>query len=85
MNATKKKKNDIVGKTIASVQQMQLQEFADKGFLKLTFTDGTDCVIVASYDQYTTEAQDEYPTDIEIKSSKGLCLKPYVKENKVGF
>jgi hypothetical protein len=58
--------NHLVGKTIASVTKMKKPQFDDEGWLRLEFTDGTSCVIVASYQDYTGDSENEYPTLIKI-------------------
>lgn len=57
---------DIIGKTIASVTEMKKPQFDDEGWLRLEFTDGTVCAIVASYGGYTGKSEDENPTCIGI-------------------
>lgn len=70
-------KQDIIGKTITAAIVMKLADFDDKGFLKLEFSDGTSCVIVADYGGYTGESQKEYQTAIHITDdADGACLIP---------
>ena len=57
---------DLVGKTISSAQRMKRPEYDDEAWLKLTFTDGTSCFVVAGYGEYTGESEDEYPAYIGI-------------------
>ncbi len=57
---------NITGKTIAKATKMKLPQYDDTGWLKLEFTDGTSCVIVAGYGEWTSESEDEYPTRIHI-------------------
>lgn len=57
---------DIIGKTIIDAKTQKLSKHDDTGFLKLTFSDGTECVVFASYDFYTGRSIDEYPTRIFI-------------------
>lgn len=58
--------NDLVGKTVASATQMKLIQYDDEGYLRLQFTDGTECMIIGGYLSYTGESEDEYPTAIGI-------------------
>jgi hypothetical protein len=58
--------NWMVGKTVTSAQEMERTEFDDAGFLKLEFSDGTDCVIVSGYYGHTGNSEDEYPTWIKV-------------------
>jgi hypothetical protein len=57
---------NLVGKTIASAEQKQHPSYDDDGFLELTFTDGSKCLIVATYCGYSGHSEDEYPTSIFI-------------------
>ena len=55
--------NSLTGKTIKSVNRMQLTGYDDEGFLKLTFTDDTFCVVEGGYSgDYTGDSEDEYQT-----------------------
>lgn len=64
---------DLQGKTIAKATQMKKPKYDDDGWLKLEFTDGTSCVILAGYGGYTGESEDEYPIGIDvIESDDGL-------------
>lgn len=68
----------MVGKKIASVSIHTLSGTDDGGFMRIIFTDKTECLIVGSYDAYTGESQDEYPTTIY------LCDEYFIdKDNKV--
>lgn len=58
----------LIGKTITAVVKCKQDNHSDTGYLKLTFSDNTTCYIVASYGSFDVEADDEYPTDIDIKS-----------------
>jgi hypothetical protein len=58
--------NTLIGKTIKSATQMKHPTFDDDGWLLLKFTDGTECLITASYSGYTGESEDEYPTRIGV-------------------
>ena len=65
---------NITGKTIAKVTKMKKPEFDDAGWIKLDFTDGTICIIMAGYhENYTGSSECEYPTWIEItEDEEGL-------------
>ena len=52
----------IIGKTIASARQYKHRNHDDEGWLHITFTDGTQIVIIAGYGGYTGQSEDEYPT-----------------------
>ena len=60
---------NIDGKTVAKVARMKKPEYDDSGWLKLEFTDGTFCVIVACYGDFTGDSEGEYPTTIGISDS----------------
>lgn len=57
---------ELTGKTIASVKRMRDAKYDDEGYLRVSFTDGTEIVIVASYGEYTGNSIDEYPSKIGI-------------------
>ena len=57
---------DLTGKTIKSATKMKKPEYDDEGFLRIYFTDGTSCDIVAWYGGYSGDSEDEYPTDISV-------------------
>ena len=56
----------LIGKTISSAQLMRKAAFDDTGYLELSFTDGTRCVIAAGYSSYTGESEGEYPTFLKL-------------------
>jgi hypothetical protein len=56
----------LVGKTISAIQKMKPVNYDDTGYLKIMFTDGSTCYIVAGYSSYTGQSEDEYPTTIGI-------------------
>lgn len=58
--------SDLIGKTITNAIQMKLPNNDDSGFLKLTFSDNTQAIIVGDYGGYTGSSLDEYPTSIHI-------------------
>ena len=64
---------NLIGKTIATATVMKLPQFDDSGWLRLTFTDGTSTIIVASYGSYTGNSMDEYPTCIYQLEGNELC------------
>ena len=69
------KLKDLIGKTITEAEIMKMPAYDDDGWLRLTFTDGTKAVIVASYGGYTGRSEDEYPTRIDITDDEeGLVL-----------
>jgi len=55
----------LTGKTILSASYMKLEKYDDAGFLKFEFSDGTSCVFVAGYTDFTSKSIGEYPTHIE--------------------
>jgi hypothetical protein len=57
---------DLEGKTIISAYKCAKEGYDDEGYLKLEFSDGTGCTIVAGYGRYTYESEGEYPTTIYI-------------------
>lgn len=57
---------NIIGKTISAASLMKRDGYDDEGWLKLEFSDGTFCVVVAGYGCYTGNSNDEYPTYIDI-------------------
>lgn len=62
--------SDIEGKTIKRAVQMNASMFDDKGWLKLEFTDGEQCLIIAGYGGYTGKSFDEYGTTISIEKEE---------------
>lgn len=69
---------DLVGKTITAATKMCREDKDDEGWLKLQFSDGTSCVVVAGYGGYTGKSEDEYPTFIYIAEDvAGLVPAPY--------
>jgi hypothetical protein len=56
----------LVGKTITSATKMRQREYDDTGYLRLEFSDGTTCDIVAKYGMYTGDSEDEYPTVLRV-------------------
>ena len=62
--------DDLVGKTITSVKRKKPIGFDDEGFLLLEFSDGTDALIVAGFeDNYTGNSLGEYPTYLSLYGS----------------
>lgn len=60
---------NLVGKTITSATQMKHPNYDDNGWLLLKFSDGTECLITASYSGYTGYSEDEYPTRIGLSDT----------------
>ena len=58
--------SDLVGKKIITAILMKKAAFDDEGWLRLTFEDGTNCILVAGYGEYTGESEYEYPSYIYI-------------------
>ena len=65
---------DLVGKTITSAKRKKPVGFDDEGFLLLEFSDGTDALIVAGFeDNYTGNSLGEYPTYLALLPSSECC------------
>ena len=64
---------NLIGKTISAATIMKLPNFDDTCWLRLTFTDGTSTIIVASYGSYTGNSMDEYPACIYQLEGNELC------------
>lgn len=58
------KLKDLPGKTISEVAMLRRPEFDDEAWLRLRFTDGTECVLVGFYGGFTGNSEDEYPAYI---------------------
>jgi len=58
--------SELIGKTITSAQQMQSVGYTDTGYLKLGFSDRTECVIYSSYGDFDFKSEGEYPSEIYI-------------------
>ena len=56
--------DDIIGKTVAKATRYKLAEYDDEPVLRLDFTDGTHCCVLARYGGYTGNSEDEYPAFI---------------------
>lgn len=70
-----KKPTDLIGKTIAAATYMKMPEYDDERYLRLRFTDGAECYVVASYGGYTGTSEDEYPAFVRVgtlESDAGL-------------
>ena len=65
---------DLIGKTITAASIEQLAATDDTGFLVLQFSDGSEAVIIAYYDSYTGNSDDEYPTRIGITDTIDMEL-----------
>jgi hypothetical protein len=57
---------NLIGKIISNVENMHKPGYDDSGWLRLTFTDGTSCIIESSYGTYTGKSIDEYPSTLFI-------------------
>ena len=57
---------NLIGKKIIGAKLQRPSNHDDQGFLKLNFSDGSECLIVAGYDFYTGNSLGEYPTLISI-------------------
>lgn len=57
---------ELIGKLITSAEKMRKENHDDEGWLKLSFSDGTCCVVVAGYGGYTGDSEDEYPTYLTV-------------------
>jgi hypothetical protein len=64
----------LVGETIASVSKMKKPGFDDQGWLRLEFTDGSACIVVASYGGYTGKSANVFPTNIEVVSDEEMLI-----------
>ena len=58
--------SDLIGKTITNAVQKKLADYDDEGFLELTFSDGTDCIVVGNYGGDSGDSEDEYITCISV-------------------
>ena len=66
--------DDLVGKTITSAKRKKPTCFDDEGFLLLEFSDGTDALLVAHFeDNFTGDSIDEYPTYLVLLPSSEYC------------
>lgn len=57
---------DLIGKTIAEATLLKYPETDDEAWLRLRFTDGTECVLESTYGGWTGSSIDEYPAYIRI-------------------
>lgn len=71
---------DLLGKTIKKVSKKRLHGYSDEGFLRFDFTDGSHAYIVASYGSYSKDAEDEYPTNIDVYEDWGDLIDIEVTE-----
>ena len=58
--------NNLVGKTIIKVTKMKRPDFDDEGWLKLEFSDKSECTLVSTYNNFTGGSEGEYPCNIFI-------------------
>ena len=60
--------DNLIGKTIQTINKRQHSKFDDHGYLDITFTDDTEVCIVGGYiEEWTNKSLNEYPTNIELK------------------
>lgn len=67
---------DLVGKTVAAATRLEKPGYDDEGWLRLTFTNGTACVLVAGYGEYTGNTEGEYPTHLRVATNPDGTLVP---------
>lgn len=60
------KVGELIGKTTTNARIQKLPMHDDVGFLKLNFSDDSECTVVASFGTYTGNSLDEYPTLITV-------------------
>ena len=60
--------HELIGKTVTNAKFQKLSKHDDAGYLLLNFSDGSECVVVASFGTYTGNSLDEYPTLITISN-----------------
>jgi hypothetical protein len=56
----------LIGKTIAAVEFMRKPDYDDRAWMVISFTDGTQTCVVASYGGWTAKSEDEYPAFVGI-------------------
>lgn len=61
------KLNDLVGKTITEATLLKYPELDDEAWLRLRFTDGSECVLEATYGGFTGRSCDEYPAFLVVR------------------
>ena len=65
------KLQDLIGKTISIVEKLSPDGYDEEPYLRLDFTDGTHCFVVADYGNFsdTISSRGEYPRYIDIVDS----------------
>lgn len=58
---------DLVGKTITEATLLKFPELDDEAWLRLRLTDGTECVLEATYGGFTGNSYDEYPSFLIVR------------------
>lgn len=61
------KMSDLVGKTITEAVLLKYPELDDEAWLRLRFTDGSECVLEATYGGFTGNSCDEYPSFLVVR------------------
>lgn len=59
--------SDLVGKTISEAVWLKYPELDDEAWLRLRFTDGSECVLEATYGGFTGNSLGEYPSYLVIR------------------
>lgn len=59
---------DLIGKTIKEAYRLKARDHSDIAWLRLVFTDGTECHVQSSYGSYSCDesALEEYPCIITV-------------------
>lgn len=60
--------SELIGKTIVNTQFMKKNGYDDEAWVRLDFTDGTHCFVVASYGSFSGESEGEYPAFIFLQN-----------------
>jgi hypothetical protein len=74
------KLSDLVGKTITEATLLKYPELDDEAWLRLRFTDGTECMLEATYGGYSGNSVDEYPAYLVIRQEPPRNLVPVKPE-----
>jgi hypothetical protein len=61
--------SDLVGKTISEAVLLKCPGLDDEAWLRLRFTDGTECVLEATYGGFTGNSVDEYPSFLVVREN----------------
>jgi hypothetical protein len=59
--------SDLVGKTITEAVLLKYPELDDEAWLRLRFTDGSECVLEATYGGFSGNSVDEYPAFMVVR------------------